>query len=349
MLLNRMLEYAFFFGLMTVIGYLMWLMFSPFITALALSAVIVTICYPIYEYILKRVPRQNETAAALLTTILVLIIVVLPLTWLTSLLVSEAVSIYKILGNGHYSLAGVMDDLEEIAATLVPGLELDLADYLRQGARWFAGNLGAIFAGTASTLFSFFIALIGSFYFFRDGKRFTKSLVKISPLSDLDDTLILQRMAMAVRGVATGTVFIAIIQGTSAAIGFALFGFERAVLFGTIVALTALVPGIGASAVFLPAAGYLAFTGDYVAAGGLVVWWLLAVSIVDNIIGPYLMSRSHPMHPFLVLLSVLGGLVLFGPIGFIVGPVVTSVFLVLLEIYSHDIAPERASDTKLLS
>ncbi|OGG41802.1 hypothetical protein A2837_01140 [Candidatus Kaiserbacteria bacterium RIFCSPHIGHO2_01_FULL_46_22] len=344
-----MVEYVFFFGLMAVIGYLIWLMFSPFITALALSAVIVTICYPIYEYIQKRIPRQNETAAAFLTTILVLTIVVLPLVWLTSILVSEAVSIYKILGNGQYSLVGTLNDLEELARTLVPGLELDLASYLRQGARWFAGNLGAIFAGTAATLFSFFIALIGSFYFFRDGKRFTKSLVKISPLSDLDDTLILHRMAMAVRGVATGTVLIAIIQGTSAAIGFTLFGFERAVLFGTVVALTALVPGIGASAVFLPAAGYLAFTGEYVAAGGLLVWWLLAVSIVDNILGPYLMSRSHPMHPFLVLLSVLGGLVLFGPIGFIVGPVVTSVFLVLLEIYALHIAPDKVDDDELVA
>lgn len=338
MVLNRVLEYVFFFGLMGVIGYLLWLMFSPFITALALAAVIVTICYPIYDYILTKLPRPNETAAALVTTLLVLLIVVLPLIWLTSLLVSEAVSIYRILGNGQYSLAESVNRFEDVASTLIPGLDLDVTSYLRQGARWFAGNLGAIFAGTASTLFSLFIAIIGSFYFFRDGKRFTKSLIKISPLSDVEDSLILHRMAMAVRGVATGTVLIAIIQGTSAAIGFTMFGFERAILFGTIVALTALVPGVGPSVVFIPAAGYLFFTGDYTAGAGLLVWWLLAVSIVDNVLGPYLMSRSHPMHPFLVLLSVLGGLVLFGPIGFIVGPVITSVFIVLLEIYTQHIA-----------
>lgn len=341
MQLNRVLEYVFFFGLMGVIGYLLWLMFSPFITALALAAVIVTICYPIYEYILRKLPRPNETAAALSTTVLVLLVVVLPLIWITSLLVSEAVSIYRILGNGQYSLVESINRLEDVMATLIPGIDLDLTSYLRQGARWFAGNLGAIFAGTASTLFSLFIAIIGSFYFFRDGQRFTKHLVKISPLSDVEDSLILRRMAMAVRGVATGVVFIAIIQGTSAAIGFALFGFDRAILFGTIVALTALVPGVGPSVVFIPAAGYLFFVGQYTAGAGLLVWWLLAVSIVDNVLGPYLMSRSHPMHPFLVLLSVLGGLVLFGPIGFIVGPVITSVFIVLLEIYTQHIAGER--------
>lgn len=345
MFLNRVVEYVFFFGLMGIVGYLLWLMFAPFVSALALAAVIVTICYPIYEWVLRYVPRQNESIAALLTTLLVVVVVVLPLAWLTSMLVSEAVSVYRILDRGDFSLEQRLTDVENIVESLIPGFQLDLRDYLQQGAKWFAGNLGAIFAGTASTVFSFFIALIGSFYFFRDGYRLTRSVIKASPLSDMDDALILARMVSAVRGVVTGTVLVAIIQGVSAAFGLYLFGFERAVLLGTIVAITALVPGVGPSVVFVPAAGYMVFMGEYLAAGGLVLWWLLAVSIVDNILGPYLMSRSHPMHPFLVLLSVLGGLILFGPIGFIVGPVITSVFIVLLEIYSlHIASTESESD-----
>lgn len=344
MLLNRVVEYVFFFGLLGIVGYLLWLMFAPFISALALAAVIVTICYPIYERILKVVPRQNESVAALLTTFIVVIIVVLPLAWLTSMLVSEAVSVYRILDQGDFSLEDHLADIEDMAESLIPGFQFDLRDYLSQGAEWFAGNLGAIFAGTASTVFSFFIALMGSFYFFRDGNRFTHSLVKISPLSDIDDSLILRRMGSAVRGVVTGTVLVAIIQGVSAAFGLYIFDFERAVLLGTIVAITALVPGVGPSVVFIPAAIYSLFLGDYVSAVGLTIWFLVAVSLVDNILGPYLMSRSHPMHPFLVLLSVLGGLILFGPIGFIVGPVITSVFIVLLEIYSQHIASDDRDD-----
>ena len=344
MLLNRVVEYVLFFGLMGIVGYLLWLMFAPFISALALAAVIVTICYPIYERILKIVPRQNESVAALITTFIVVLIVVLPLAWLTSVLVSEAVSIYRILDRGEFSLEERLVDLEGLTETIVPGLELDLREYLRQGAQWFAGNLGAIFAGTASTVFSFFIALMGSFYFFRDGYRLIRSVIKASPLSDFDDNLILSRMVSAVRGVVTGTVLVAIIQGVSAAIGLALFDFERAVLLGTLVAITALVPGVGPSVVFIPAAVYSLFMGDYISAVGLTVWFLVAIALVDNILGPYLMSRSHPMHPFLVLLSVLGGLILFGPIGFIVGPVITSVFIVLLEIYSLHIANENRQE-----
>ncbi len=340
MLLNRVVEYVFFFGLMGVVGYLLWQMMAPFVTALALSAVIVTICYPAYTRILDRMPRRNETLAALISVLMVLVIVVIPLFWITSMLVSEALSIYRIIGAGNqYSVSEVVYNFEDTVTSFIPGLQLDLIAYAQQGAQWFAGNLGAIFVGTASTIFSFFIAIIGCFYFFRDGRRFTDALVRISPLADMEDGLILKRMASAVRGVATGTVLVAIIQGVSSAIGFSIFDFERAVLLGTVVAITALVPGIGPSVVFIPAAIYSFFVGDYVSGVGLVVWFLVAVSLLDNILGPYLMSRAHPMHPFLVLLSVLGGLVLFGPIGFIVGPVITSVFIVLLEIYATHVAP----------
>lgn len=338
MLLNRLIEYVFFFGMMGIVGYLLWLMMAPFVTALALAAVIVIICYPLYWRILSITPMRNTSIAALLTTILVFIIVVLPLVWLGAMLISEALSIYKILGNGQYSLAGTLSDIEGALATLIPNLNLDLAEYLREGAKWFAGNLGVVFTGTASTIFSFLIAIVASFYFFRDGKEFTKIIIGISPLSDAEDTLILRRMSSAVRGVVIGTVLVAIIQGTLAAFGFFMFGFERYILYGVLVGITALVPGIGSSAIFLPAAGYLIFVGDYWSAAGITLWWFLAVSFIDNLLGPYLISRNHPMHPFLVLLSVLGGLILFGPIGLIVGPVITSVFLVLLEIYSKHIA-----------
>ena len=338
MLLNRVVEYVFFFGLLTIVGYLLWLMYSPFITALALAAAIVTICYPLYKRILNYTPGRNQTLASLFTTLVVLVIVILPLMWLTSVLFSEAVSVYSILSDRQFSASEQLDELENLIASFAPALEIDFQQYLRQGAEWFAGNLGALFAGTASTVFSIFIAIIATFYFFRDGQQFTKVLIKISPLPDDEDTLILNRMAVAVRSVATGVVLVAIIQGTLTAIGLTIFGFERAVLLGTIAAIGALIPGVGTSIVFVPAIVYLLFTGDYGIALGLTIWGVLAVGLIDNLLGPYFMSRGAPMHPFMILLSVLGGLVLFGPIGFIVGPVILSLFIVLLQLYTQHIA-----------
>ena len=338
MLLNRVVEYVFFFGFMAVVGYLLWLMYAPFITALALSAAIVTICHPLFEIILRHTPKKSRNLAAFATTILVLVVVILPLIWLTSMLVTEAVSVYRLLNSDQFSAVEQLNNLENWIQGFAPALDVNFAEYLRQSAEWFAGNLGAIFAGTASTVFSLFIAMIGTFYFFRDGREFTRALVHISPLPDDEDELILKRMAVAVRSVATGVVLVAIIQGTLTAIGLTIFGFERAVLLGTIAAIGALIPSVGTSIVFIPTVAYLFFVGDYGSAIGLTVWAALAVGLIDNLLGPYFMSRGATMHPFLILLSVLGGIALFGPIGFIVGPVILSLFIVLLQLYLQHIA-----------
>jgi len=343
MVMNRIVEYVFFFGFMGIVGYIVWTMLSPFVSALALAAIIVTICYPVYGWIVKWMPKQNETLGALVTTILVLMLLIFPLTLLTSALVNEAVSVYSLVNTGATGFEGQVALFESTLNTYAPGFELNIAEYIKQATAWLASNVGAIFAGTASTIFSFFIAIIGAFYLFRDGRMFTKRLVAISPLPDAEDEFILRRLAQAVRSVATGTVLIALIQGTLTAFGLWLFGFERAVLWGVIAAFGALIPSVGTSIVFIPSVLYLVLTGQYIFAIGLSVWGLAAVGLIDNLLGPYLMSRGSSIHPYLILLSVLGGIAMFGPIGFIVGPVAVSLFMVLLELYATHISVDSTN------
>lgn len=344
--MNRIVEYAFFFGFMAVVGYLVWQMVTPFVSALALSAIIVTICYPLYVRILNKIPKRNETVAALLTTIAVLLIVIIPLFFITSALVNEAISVYIAVDAEQIGFENSLSNIESKIQEYFPGFDLNVSEYLKQTATWFASHLGAIFAGTASTIFLFFIAILGSFYLFRDGKKFTKFLVKISPLPDNQDEVIMERLAKAVRSVATGSVLVALIQGSLTAFGLWMFGFERAILWGVIASFGALIPSIGTTIVFIPAVAYLAFNGQYIHAAGLLVWGVLAVGLIDNLLGPYLMSRGNKMHPFLILLAVLGGLSVFGPIGFIVGPVLVSLFVVLLELYSLHISDHKKKENK---
>ncbi len=346
MLMNRIVEYVFFFGFMAAVGYLVWEMVTPFVSALALSAIIVTICYPLYVRILRITPRHNETIAALVTTLLVLLVVIIPLFLITSALVNEAVSVYRIVNAEQIGVESSLVSLESAIQQYFPAFELNVTEYLKQAAAWLALNLGAIFAGTASTLFLFFIAILGSFYLFRDGRIFTKSLVRVSPLPDAQDEVIMKRLAQAVRSVAVGTILVALIQGTLTGLGLYLFGFERAILWGVIAAFGALIPSVGTTIVFIPAVVYLLFNGDYLQAFGVLVWGTIAVGLIDNILGPYLMSRGNRMHPFLILLAVLGGISVFGPIGFIVGPVLVSLFMVLLELYSVHISDHKKKTNK---
>jgi len=344
MLMNRIVEYVFFFGFMGIVAYLVWTMLTPFISALALAAIIVTICYPLHLRVIKKMPKQNETLAALVSTFLIVLIGMVPLLFIASSLVNEAVSIYGLASAEKVGFEQSFQNIEMTLQQYTPALELNITEYVKQATSWLASNVGAIFAGTAATIFLFFIAMIGSFYLFRDGKEFTKKLVVVSPLPDEEDELILRRLALAVRSVATGIVLMAIIQGVLTGFGFWALGFERAILWGVIAAFGALIPGVGTTIVFIPAILFSVFTGSYLIAIALAIWGMLAVGLIDNLLGPYLMSRGTAMHPFIILLSVLGGISVFGPIGFIVGPVVTSLFMVLLELYTIHISSQSASE-----
>jgi len=273
---------------------------------------------------------------------LVLVVIVIPLVLISSLVVREVVSFYQELDSGGLSIQSSIDQLEATIQQYLPAFEVDLTKQIQLSAEWFTGNLGAIFAGTVSTVFAFFIALIGSFYFFRDGRELLELVIKASPLPDDEDRVIFKRLGNAIRSVATGTVLVALIQGSLVAVGFTLFGIDRAILFGSVASVGALMPGVGTTIVTAPAVLYLFITGDTVNAIGLTVWSVLIVGFVDNLIGPYLMGRGNNMHPFIILIAVLGGLSLFGPVGFVIGPVVVTLFLVLLELYNQYIVNESS-------
>jgi predicted PurR-regulated permease PerM len=132
------------------------------------------------------------------------------------------------------------------------------------------------------------------------------------------------------------------IQAVLATIGMTVVGIDRAVLLGGLVAIGAMIPGVGTGIVMIPVILFLFLSGSLVPAIALLIWSVVVVGLVDNFVGPQLMSRGNNMHPFIILLSVLGGLSLFGPIGFLVGPVVVTLFLVLLEIYNHYIVQEQS-------
>lgn len=342
--LNRVVEYVFFFVLLLASGYMVWMVLSPFISALALSLIIVTICYPLHEKIKRLIYKQNNTLAAACSTAIVVFLVVLPLVFISTIFVREFVSFYQNLGAGNeLSIDAHLSNIEVTIRNYIPEFELNLTEQLKQSAEWFVGNIGAIFAGTVSTIFVVLISLIGSFYFFKDGREFLKILIKISPLPDREDDIIIARLALAVRSVATGVLLVSLIQGTLAALGFTIFGIERAVLWGAVGALLAMIPGIGTIAIMVPGIIFLFMNGSVIAATGLLIWTITTVIVVDNIIGPQLMSRGNNLHPFIVLISVLGGIATFGPIGFIIGPVIVTLFIVLLEIYNQYILKDVRS------
>jgi len=197
-------------------------------------------------------------------------------------------------------------------------------------------------ATTAGFLLNLFVMIYAMFFFFRDGEKILEKIFYYLPLSDEDEALMLARFTSITRATVKGTLVIGIIQGTLAGLAFWVAGIDGAAFWGTIMAILSIVPGIGAALIWVPAVIYLFINGQSLAATLLLAWCAAVVGTVDNILRPILVGADAKMPDLLILIGTLGGLFLFGPIGFIVGPIVCGLFLTVWDIYGatfEDILP----------
>jgi predicted PurR-regulated permease PerM len=165
-------------------------------------------------------------------------------------------------------------------------------------------------------------------------------LVSLSPLTDKDNALIVSRLKSAISATVRSTLVIGLAQGALTGVGFRIFGVPNPILWGSIATLTALVPGVGTALVITPAIIFLFFTGSIFGGIGLLVWGVVVNGFVDNFWRPKLIGDDTQLHPLVVLLAVLGGLALFGPLGFVLGPLAVNICLALAAIYAS-LGPKR--------
>jgi predicted PurR-regulated permease PerM len=210
---------------------------------------------------------------------------------------------------------------------------LDIAAVLQTMLERLGSHAGGFVAGAADTILKMAVSIIALFYLLKDGREFLYGFIQLSPLSDEEDVQIIHKLKAVSYSLIRGTLVIAILQGFMTGIGFVLFGVPNPVLWGSTAAIGALLPMVGTGVVAVPAVVYLIVTGHYAAAIGLAAWSMLIVGLVDNIIGPKLIGSGARIHPLFILLSVLGGLIMFGVAGFLIGPLLFGLLVALWEIY----------------
>jgi len=187
-----------------------------------------------------------------------------------------------------------------------------------------------------TALFSFMLMLLSIFYFLKDGERWKKTLITLSPLSDTDDKKIVAKLSQVVNGVIKGYLLIALMQGLLMGIGLGIFGVPNPALWGIVAAVASLIPSIGTAFVSIPAIIFLFATGQTIPAIGLLIWAVVFVGLIDNLLSPILISKNIKISPFLILFSVLGGISLLGPVGILVGPLTISLLYALISIYRNE-------------
>lgn len=332
-------ELYFLLALLMGVMFLSFFILRPFLYTTLLAIFIATVFYPLYEKILAWM-NNSRGLAALVTIFLIAIILILPLVFLASQTLQEATQLYQYLlsDEGVNAFSASMDRILQMVGKFVPvpsGSSFDAHYYIKQGLDWLLPRLSTFLSDLALLVADAFVFFIALYYLFKDGPGLKKTITRISPLQDVHDKEIFNRLTLAVNAVIKGNLIIALIQGCMAALGFYIFGVPSPVLWGAIAAIAAVIPGFGTALVVAPAILYLIFSGETSSAIGLFVWGLTAVGLVDNFLGPKLVERGMNIHPFLILLSILGGLALFGPLGFLFGPLVLSLLFALAEVYSE--------------
>lgn len=344
---QRSLQYLFFFAVFVAVAALFVRLFLPFLTPIVLAAVLVAVFWPVFCWMHRRVGEKRRGLAALLTSLIVMLVVIVPLLSFAGLISKAAYDFYitvkdqltfetaeKFFASDNV----IVRELTRWGERL--NIRIDLAAAKNQVATMgadaglFLYHQGsALVSNIVVLVLNFVLMLFVMFYFFRDGRTIIRKMVEISPLPDKREYALLQKFREASSAVFVGNILTAVVQGVLVGIGLAIAGVPSALIWGTVVALLALLPMLGTSLVYVPAGIFVFMQGRPVAAIILVVYSILVQIVFDNYLKPKLIERKIQAHPLLVFFSILGGMQVFGMLGIVYGPLIVSVFLSLLHMY----------------
>ncbi|MCU0618117.1 MAG: AI-2E family transporter [Gemmatimonadaceae bacterium] len=332
---------AFLLLLVAAISLLFLQMVRDFLLSVFLAAIFAAMSTPLYRR-LRASLRGRENAAAIITLLLLLLGVVAPLATFLTFVVAESVNLSQSISAWVQSEPDRLGQLRAWAERLpLVGRFVPSNEVVLQKLGEIAGTVGPMLAskaaafgrGTLSFFFQLFVCLYAMFFFLVDGRQILRQVLYYIPLGPDQEAQLLERFVSVTRATLKGSLLIGVIQGVLAGLAFAVAGVPAASFWGTVMVVLSIIPAVGAALVWIPAVGYLAIMGQNTAAIGLFVWCAIVVSSVDNFLRPLLVGRDARMSDLMILLSTMGGIVLFGALGFIVGPIIAALFVTVWHIY----------------
>jgi predicted PurR-regulated permease PerM len=329
----------FFYGSLLLIGYLAYRMLQPFLVEIGWAVVLAIVLDPIRVRLDRRL---GPTRTALVLTVLVVVLLVIPVVFVGTALVSEGGPAVAYLEGQLQNRGGPAGWLHETwqwlrdRLTFLPAEE-DVIGRLTESvgriAGLAAGQAGGILKGVVGFLFSLVIMLAVLFFMIRDAPAFAGAVRRVLPFGAEQNERLFELVQHLVSASVTSTLAIAALQGLIGGLTFAVLGIPGAVLWGVMMGIFALLPVVGASLVWLPAAVWLAFSGSLTSGIVLLLVGVLVLGNVDNVVRPWLLSGTAKMNTLVLILSLMGGVSAFGFIGIVLGPLVAAILTALIESY----------------
>lgn len=335
--------------LIAVLGYLAYQIISPFLTAVAWAMVFSIVFYPVYALICRYV--KFKSVASLITIVLILIIIVGPISYLTSLLINETRTFLASIDQERLeSIQNFYGSLRssQLYQTMSSYMgELPSEKVLLEGIKKLGGtllqNMSLQITNVLAIVANFLFMLFTIFFFLKDGPGFLSKARDFMPFSESHK----DRLATQIKDMIVSTVYggatVALIQGILGGFAYHIIGIESPVMWGVAMAVMSFVPLLGTFSIWGPGAIFLLLGGSYAKAIGLFLFGVFVISMVDNILRPLIIGSRTKMPTVLILFSVLGGIKLFGMIGFVMGPLIMAAFISVFEIFRH-IEDEKEED-----
>jgi predicted PurR-regulated permease PerM len=335
--------------LFALAAYLCWLMLQPFVGVLLWAIVLVIVFYPAHRRL--AVWTGRPTAAAALSTLLVVLTILLPVLLVTAAVANEVRGAVQHVSSGTVRLLDA-----PIVASALKWLDryIDVdawrsADYISTRVQaWSAAIAGPTLlfvGGLLNAIVQMLLVVFTMFYFFRDGEQLRAAIYDILPLDNAQAGEIFARTRDVIGATVYGVLVISMIQGTLGTFIFFVLGLPSPLLWGVVMFLMSMIPMAGSFVVWVPAVMYLLLTGSWIKALVLTAWGVLVIGSIDNFLSPRLVGRRACLHELLIFFSVLGGIQVFGVLGLVLGPVLAAIALALLDVVRQ--ANRPALETRL--
>lgn len=342
----RALEHKAFVVLVAAVTAAFALILWPFFGAIFWAAVLGILFHPLYRRLAKSL-RQRRALAALATLLVILVIVVLPMAVIASLLTQEGVGLYARVKSGELDFGAYLQQIMGALPAWATGLleRFGLTDFASVREKLSAGIMRSLqFVGASAVSFgqnafevlvAFFIMLYLLFFLLRDGPALSRSIEGAVPLDPALQHTLAEKFINVVRATIKGTIVIAILQGALGGLMFWFLDIRAPVFWGVVMGFLSLLPAVGTALVWVPVAIYFLVTGALWQGAVLIGFGVLVIGMVDNVVRPILVGKDTKLPDYVVLISTLGGMTIFGLNGFVIGPLIAAMFIAVWDVVAR--------------
>ncbi len=320
-------------GLFIILGVLAFLLIKPFIGAILFAGILAYMLHPLHKKLSKFIKSPNWSAV--LITFIIIIVIAILLWLIAQIAIKEAFNLY--LSIQHLD---IFNTLNTLLSKLFPDspdlsrqLTLALQQTLTQAINSFMTQVGKVITNAPELFLQIFVSFFVAFYFLRDGESIIKSIREILPFDEEVKDRLFKRSDDITKATVYGQVIVGLIQGATAGIGFYIFGAPSPLFFSILAILFAVIPFVGPAIVWVPVSILMMVSGQIMPGLYLLAFGILVVSWIDNVVRPSIVGKKARINPIIALVGMLGGLVLLGPIGLVIGPLILEYLLIFIQLY----------------